>query len=112
MIIKSLLRRNDYAKNVIKSMINEGFFKDINLTSALTLEFFSKDEINELSNKTIICEAQMSDLSSVFSFVNLVQDVNEVYTNYLYPIEHETVECAEDAVEEIRPVEVALTTNF
>lgn len=112
MIIKSLLRRVNYAKNVIKSMINEGFFKDINLTSALTLEFFSKDEINELSNKTIICEAQMSDLSSVFSFVNLVQDVNEVYTNYLYPIEHETVECAEDVIEEIRPVEVALTTNF
>ena len=112
MIIKSLLRRVNYAKNVIKSMINEGFFKDINLTSALTLEFFSKDEINELSNKTIICEAQMSDLSSVFSFVNLVQDVNSVYTNYLYPIEQESVECAEDAVEEIRPVEVALTTNF
>ena len=54
----------------------------------------------------------MSDLSSGFSFVNLVQDVNAVYTNYLYPIEQESVECAEDAVEEIRPVEVALTTNF
>lgn len=78
----------------------------------MTLEFFSKDEINELSNKTIICEARMSDLSSGFSFVNLVQDVNAVYTNYLYPIEQESVECAEDAVEEIRPVEVTLTTNF
>jgi hypothetical protein len=120
MVAKSLMRRMDYAKNVIKSMIIEGFFKNADLTNALTPEFFTKDELDEFVDKTTFNKSSWengiyisTDIAN--TLVSIVRDTASTYTSYLYPTEQETVECTEDAVEErssIRPIGITISSEF
>ena len=120
MVAKSLMRRMDYAKNVIKSMIIEGFFKNADLTNALTPEFFTKDELDEFVDKTTFNKSSWEngiyisrDIAN--TLVSIVRDTASTYTSYLYPTEQETVECTEDAVEErssIRPIGITISSEI